>query len=495
MKHFRVAFLILLGCVSVAGNSSAQNISETDTVVVRPAEIDEVLLNPGKGFMTFQRFNGDTANVLNNCCGDFREGFPFPVNRNAVGEPVNEDYPETTIAYFRFYWRYIEPEKGEYRWEIIDKALETAHERGQTLMLSVMPYGSEGDEENDVPDWYRDIVGERTDWKYDNPVNKWLVDAEDPRYVKHYGGLIRELGRRYDGHPDLESVDARIVGAWGEGGGTEILTKETSRALMDTYLESFNKTPIISMLHGRESVKYARSQAKIGWRQDCLGDLGFWAEEQDGWSHMYDYYPRVITDYGMKDAWKYAPVTFEICGVFRSWKEREGYDLDDVNYIFDQALKWHMSSYNAKSSPVPEEWKPAVNEWIKKMGYRFVLRRFSYPGSVKPNSKLAFTSWWENKGVSPIYRKYPLALRLRNEDSNIVLLTDADVRNWMPGDNLYDGAVFVPGEFPNGEYWLELALVEPLDSPGEPVKPAVKLAIEGRTDDGWYRLGKIQVRE
>ena len=58
---------------------------------------------------------------------------------------------------------------------------------------------------------------EKTDWKYNNPVNKWMVDAEDPRYVEYFGGLIKELGKRYDGHPALESVDLSIVGAWGEG--------------------------------------------------------------------------------------------------------------------------------------------------------------------------------------------------------------------------------------------------------------------------------------
>ena len=33
-----------------------------DTVVVRPGEIDDILVNPGMGFMTFQRFNGDRLN-------------------------------------------------------------------------------------------------------------------------------------------------------------------------------------------------------------------------------------------------------------------------------------------------------------------------------------------------------------------------------------------------------------------------------------------------
>ncbi len=51
---------------------------------------------------------------------------------------------------------------------------------------------------------------------------------------------------------------------------------------------------------------------------------------------------------------------------------------------------------------------------VKKMGYRFVLRRFTYPESVKLNGKLWFKMWWENKGVAPIYKDYPLAFRLIN---------------------------------------------------------------------------------
>lgn len=58
---------------------------------------------------------------------------------------------------------------------------------------------------------------------------------------------------------------------------------------MDAYLKSFKETPLVGLIHGKESIKYAQSKANIGWRQDCLGDLGFWAEEQDGWTHMYDY--------------------------------------------------------------------------------------------------------------------------------------------------------------------------------------------------------------
>jgi len=101
-----------------------------ETVIIRPSEIDDVLTNPGIGFMTFQRFNGDTLNEAKG----WTEGKPI-VYQDFDGDLKNEDYPDTTIAYFRIYWKFIEPEMGEYRWDLIDKALDTARRRGQSLML------------------------------------------------------------------------------------------------------------------------------------------------------------------------------------------------------------------------------------------------------------------------------------------------------------------------------------------------------------------------
>lgn len=249
------------------------------------------------------------------------------------------------------------------------------------------------------------------------------------------------------------------------------------------------------LLTDKKTNAYGLSQANVGYRFDCLGDIGFWAEDQDGWSHMYDYYPQQLIETGMQDAWKKGPVSLEICYTFTNWKRLGGFGLEEVQYIFDQALKWRISSFNAKSSPVLEEWEELVDEWIKQMGYRFVLRRFSFPREVTPSGKLDFTSWWENKGVAPIYRQYPLAIRLHNGDASRILLTGVDIREWMPGDNLYNDAVYLPHDLPPGEYQLELALVEPIYELGKEPKPAVKLAIDSITGDGWYSLGKIIVKE
>src|ERR1039457_5577222 len=95
----KLAFLLLL--------AAAQQ-----TVIVRPHEIDDVLINPGIGFMSFQRFNGDDLNQGKS----WTEGYPIAY-QDFKGSLENKDHPMTSIAYFRVYWKFLEPERGTYRWD------------------------------------------------------------------------------------------------------------------------------------------------------------------------------------------------------------------------------------------------------------------------------------------------------------------------------------------------------------------------------------------
>ena len=331
------------------------------------------------------------------------------------------------------------------------------------------------------------MVGDKDEWLPEGKKG-WRVDAEDPRYARHFGKMISELGKRYDGHPDLEAVDLSIVGFWGEGRGSAILTEETRSALVNAYTDSFEETPLIMLLTDEKTNKYGLSQANVGWRVDCIGDLGFWAEEQDGWTHMYRHYPWAIINFGMENAWKTAPVSLEICGTLKNWKQEQGYTAKEVEYIIDETLKWHISSFNAKSSGVPPEWQPQIDSWLKKMGYRFVLRNFAFPESIGTNEKLSFKSWWENKGVAPCYKNFILAIRLKNNINAKVIPTNADIKSWLPGDNIYDNSIFIPSDLPTGDYQLQIGIVDK-----QSLEPKIKLAIEGITKDGWYNLGDIKV--
>jgi hypothetical protein len=464
--------------ISVMQPDDAQAQISEGIRTVRPVEIDDVLVNPGMGFTTFQMFNGDHHKANQ----DVLDSADLERYRNDPDELENIHHPATSLAYFRILWKVIEPRREDYQWDYIDGLLKLARAHGQTLMLRISPY--KGQSQYDVPSWYRDLVGpERA---YPHP--KWVVDPENPLFAACFGRLIHALGERYDGHPDLESVDLSFIGWAGEGAGTELLNEATMQQLIDPYLDAFRKTPLIVLLHGEQANEYITSKANVGWRQDCLGDLGFWADEQNGWTHMYDYYPQTIINYHMQDAWKKGPVSFEICGTFKNWERDQGYGPDEVQYIIDQSLKWHISSFNAKSSQVPEEWEPLIDGWLKKMGYRFVLRKFSYPAMVRYNGKLAFDSWWENKGVAPCYRNYVLSLRLVRGKDKIVLPTAANISGWLPGDIVYKDAVFLPAEIRPGSYELQVGILDRLLS-----KPCIRLANVGRTNDGWYTLDEIEV--
>jgi hypothetical protein len=479
------------------------------TIVVRPQPYTGVLTNPDIGFTTFQMFNGDERRSVPD--SGLISYQPYR------GTLENKDYPATTIAYWRALWRNIEPEDGVYRWDLIDRALQTAHDRGQTLMLRIAPYSItyvknvSGERimgvspSVDVPDWYRKVSGEplteeqldkgneeihKNDPAWKPHDAKWVVDPLNPAYAYYYGRLIRALGARYDGHPDLDLVDIAIVGASGEDIGKEKIPKPVHYAILDSYLESFHKTPLAmqpirySPEYGRETIQYVRSKSQnVGWRFDCLGDLGVFSPH---FNHMNDIYPEAITEDGLSDAWKTAPVSMESCSTISDWYKR-GFD---ISYIVDQAIKWHVSSFNNKWPPVPKEWWPEINRWLEHMGYRFVLRRFTYPATVEANRAIAFTSWWENTGNAPIYRDFPLALRLTDGKNTAILSTDSDIRKWLPGDAIYNSAVYIPADLPDGDYDISLAVIDP-----QARTPKVRLAVTGTSPDGWFPLGKIKVKQ
>ena len=266
-----------------------------------------------------------------------------------------------------------------------------------------------------APKWYRDLGAKG--WDYPSgrgDRTSWMPDHNDPLYLKHWGRLVRELGKRYDGNPNINHVDLRSLGRWGEWhfyGVSQVpgfvdATPETRRELVDMYLESFKKTPLLMLIGPIDELRYAVANG-AGWRADCLGDLGF-EDPGSNWNHMRDRYQQNLDAAAANDAWKHAPVAFESCGVMQTWAD-SGYDLE---FIFNEALRWHCSILNNKSSAVPPRWWGATEAFLKRMGYRFVLRSMTHPSQVEAGGALQVETEWDNIGVAPPYRKYLLAWKL-----------------------------------------------------------------------------------
>jgi hypothetical protein len=345
-----------------------------------------------------------------------------------------------------------------------------------------MPY----DQKHPLPEWYRASGARRANKPADKDGDIWQPDFSDPLYLKFWGALVAAAGARYDGHPDLDTVDISSVGYWGEGWSDYMPTFEHQKALIDIWLEAFKRTPLLMNFDEREALAYGAAKG-AGWRLDCLGDMRsqYWESWHRRWSHMLDFYPLQIVRAGVQDVWERSPVSLETCWVPGYWRQ-QGWDVD---YILSQALRWHVSTLNIKSTPIPPEWKTQFEEFQKKMGYRFILRRLEYPKEVKAGSRMSVSMWWLNAGVAPVYREYRLALQLSSTGGDAVLKTGSDVRTWLPGDAVVDEALIVPASLKSGMYRVRVALLDPRTD-----QPTIRLAIEGRQPDGWYDLGEITVQ-
>jgi hypothetical protein len=124
-------------------------------------------------------------------------------------------------------------------------------------------------------------------------------------------------------------------------------------------------------------------------------------------------------------------------------------------------------------------------------GYRFVLRELALNKSVIRGEVLHLKMKWANVGVGKLYDAYELQVSLRNSAGQAVAISasDADPREWLPGE--HDVAMQMPisASLPVGKYTLNVALIDKSGSRGP-----LNLAIAVPAKDGWYQVGELLVK-
>ena len=439
--------------------------SEMDAMTtVYPTVTDAVLYNPHMGFVEAPGL-ADAEKGIRTVHGDPVDAFRIE------GSTHTWNHPDARVAFVGIRWRDIERTEGVRDWAVLDARLEEAHRRGCVSVVRLSPYAL-GDD--DVPAWLRAECPDRPEFPF------WQVDPAASRYIPCWAEFITDFARRYDGHPWISSVDLAIVGAWGEGGGTELLEPEAIQTILSAYLDHFVKTPVCALLHDPVSLERIRSHGKgVGFRVDCLGDMGGFHGTE--WSHMLDFYPQNIVNFGMKDAWRKGPVLFEACWHMEDWY-RNGWD---IGYIIDESLRWHISSYNGKGTTVPEAWKPEVERWLRRMGYRFELRCARWNPRVAPGEILQIETLWVNTGVAPLYHRYPLVFRL----GDACFESGADLTAWMPQEDMLRQDVFtVPASVTAGTHVLSVGIATGTVAPG-----MLALPLQDRDAEGFYPIGEVVV--
>jgi hypothetical protein len=462
--------------------AKAQTVN-SEVVTVVPEETNELLANPGMGWETFHRTCEEDKNL--------------------------PDWIPSTVHYARWGWGTLEPQPAEIDYAFLDGVLKETREAGQRLAFRVMCCSTRADSPYH-PAWLKDVGGKILACDYGGRKGFLIPDLDDPVVLELHLNFIERLGARYDGHADIDHVDLGTVGWWGEwhmsGSKTgKMPTMENRRRIIDAYLTAFRKTPLLMLIGGRECLIYAAQQG-AGWRADCLGDMGGFSKT---WCHMRNAYPELVTEADVDNVWKKAPVAWESCWDMRRWVSEDW----PLRFIFNYALALHGSYLNNKSAPIPEgeEVRREIERFLRRLGYRLVVRELKHPKRVRRGEPLKLTMKWQNVGSAPCYRPYRLAYRLTNNaGSEKTLPGKVTVEKWMPGSiktftpeffkepmELPGGdivevvdRVTLPGGMPSGIYRLAIGVI------GEQAnEPILRLAIKGRTEDGWYPLSKLEVSE
>ena len=483
MSRFRtfLPIVTILACIPPFLASGQDKSISAEIVTILPEETDELLANPGIGWETFGRTRDKDRSL--------------------------PDWIPSTVHYDRWGWRVLEPRPGEIDYAFLDKVLAESRAAGQRLAFRVMCCSTRRGQPYH-PDWLEKVGGKVLTVDYEGQQGFLIPDLDNVDVLARHLHLIQRLGARYDGHPDLDHVDLGSVGWWGEwhmsGSKTaKMPTMENRKRIIDAYVEAFHKTPLLMLIGGGECLT-AAAERGAGWRADCLGDMGGFSKN---WYHMRDAYPQEIQGAKVEDAWKVAPVAWETCWDMRRWV-KDGWSL---RYIFNYALALHGSCINNKSAPLPEgeNVRPEIERFLRRLGYRFVLKEARVSKQAAAGTALAVTTKWQNVGSAPCYRAYRVAYRLSNGQGYAkVLLGGVTVNKWMPGSvktftedflrevpDLPPGevvettdSVTLPKDLPTGEYDLAIGIV------GEnSTEPVVRLAIKRRTADGWYPMSKMTI--
>lgn len=428
--------------------------------------------NPWIGFMSFQHFRGEQlySDVIvrpeaNMCETEDLECYPVPEHVPQNGREEGY-YPDTSVVYIRILWKEFEPEQGVFNYDFVEQIFNKAKVHGQTVAFRLMAHSTRACD--DVPEWLKQLIP-----CPERPNGKRVKDSPTaPAFLQLFGNAIRVFGERFDTEPALAFMDISLPGAWGEGHNLHLYPDEDITKLIDIYTTVFQHTQLIGQLGLPDMIRYANRTVPVGWRGDGFGEP----------HHMELRYPPRVAK--LDDIWKTAPISFESYWWLGEWK-RQGWDLDR---IIDFSLQCHISSFNAKSVPIPNEWRDKIDAWVAKMGYHFAVSTAQLPATAWCEDTLEILLCVENCGVAPIYRTAPVRFRLTNGQTEIEWNTTLNAATWFPGQATERTELILPKTLSAGVYTLELGIFADNTLP-------LCLCCNAEPDGDYYKLGTIQITE
>ena len=484
-----------------AGAPAASSPSQSQRVVVRPADNGEALINPCMGWVL--HFYDNTLA----CYG----------NREEPHDTL-EDFPGLSVAYFRLAWGYIEPEKGKFNWSVVDGPAQRFIDRGLQVAFRFSCYEGHSGQFDATPRWVREAGAQGDMTKEADGKEYWQPRYDDPVFLACLEEFLAAAARRYDGNPNVAWIDVGSFGIWGEGHSKIPYSRQARKKHVELYAKYFKKTLIaINDDLGKDPGETSRLD-------DFLAVPGRFTLRDD--SILVNPGPRAYRSAHLAELfWRQEPIILE--------SEHYGgpHKRSSWNHgaLYLEAMEAYRGSY------ISVHWYPReflnenrdlVRAMNLRMGYRLDLLEASWPDRVALQGSFDLLTKWKNVGVAPCYPGGFVALTFKTAKGGMVAvfvdeswnLRDLGVDVAGPGSRVVrynDGrskednakslrsiSLPVPGSAPVKELRSPFMLSEVVKAGTYDVFVSVgerdgtpRLALPLKDDDGHrrYQLGKITV--
>lgn len=416
------------------------------STVVETEDIDEVLLNPGKGL----------------------------VLSNDIDESMDDI---TSVNYYTFEWSTIEPTKGEYDWTVIDEKIASCEESGKKFAFGIVNANTSSSTIYVTPRWVFEEGAE-----YYTATNKYgdtqvIPVWTDSIFLEELNNFIEALAARYDGNATIAYIDIRSYGNYGEQnltdlGGDELTAEQLQELYITPYKEAFEETMLVNP-----------------WGETSYDDI-YYQSIDEGITIRKD---DIILSYDGQSCFEYAygklPTILECSNAYDELVEEGSWSEET---LLDYIEQW-KPSYIEISQEMYESNPEFYNMLANKVGYYFKLEGASFSSSVYENGTNDINLKFVNEGVAPLYEDCTVYIALLDENYNLIekYKTDINPQTWMPDEEVIETASVTFENIEIGDYILAVGLFQNEDDES----PTYLLGNSGGTDNNWYVIGQMSITD
>jgi len=465
MKTSKTAFIALLGAIMGQCVQQAAFCREIDLTSKWNDKI--ALENPHKGW--------------------YQHYFDNHINRYLAAKDSDLlEFPGMDHLYLRLSWAYLEPQEGQFNWQVIDKVIDKWTAKGLKISFRISCRETSTDrieQQYATPKWVVEAGAKGEFWykgKKTGPEGPWEPVYDDPVYLEKLENFLKAFAARYDGKPWLRYVDIGSIGDWGEGhtssGSRTRYGYEQRKVHVDLYCKYFTKTQIVTSddfvytiedLDDREKIHRYMLSKGITYRDDSILVNYYIGAYPDTFT--------VRSPEWFADVWRNKPTVLELehyGGVRRlgNWtgkpdsslaKYGKGKSGADFMRGAMEILHATYIGFHGYADVWLAENPELTIELLNRCGYWLFPHSVTVPDTLRPGRSYKMRLTWENRGVAPVYHPYILKVRMAGPKTADFEF-EAGCQRWMPDppQTVYPESykLEVPPNLPPGTYALKIKL-------------------------------------